>query len=225
MTINKIIISPHFDDVCLSAFAQLDQKSLVVTVFSGFPKIEQKTKWDSFCGFKNSSEAIKKRLQENEMAAKYVGFKTINLGFVDWQYGQKNDKENIKRKFRGVISLYPKATIFCPLSVGGSIEHPDHVLITEIILEISNRLKSLLFFYADLPYQISQKLNWKNIKNRDKKVSACKIYQSQLSRLFEAFPGFNYSSLSKEAYLTHEEVVNIKRKIVVPVHFNPFHSE
>lgn len=215
MTINKIIISPHFDDACISALAQLDQKSLVVTVFSGFPKIEQRTKWDSFCGFKNSSEAIRKRLQENEVAAKYVGFKTVNLSFVDWQYGQKNDRDNIKRKIRRVISLYPMATIFCPLSLGGSIEHPDHVLITEIILEISSHLEFPPFFYADLPYQISQKLNWKNVENKEKKIAACKIYKSQLPRLFEAFPGFNCSSLAKEAYLTLAEMV----------HFDPSHSK
>ncbi|OGH15192.1 MAG: hypothetical protein A2860_04205 [Candidatus Levybacteria bacterium RIFCSPHIGHO2_01_FULL_37_33] len=225
LNVNKIIISPHFDDACISAFAQLGKKSLMITVFSGFPKIEQRTKWDIFCGFKNSTEAISKRREENVKVAKYIGFQTIDLGFVDWQYNQKNNKETIKRKIIEVIKLYPSAIIFCPMSFGGLVEHSDHVLITEIILEISSHLKSPPFFYADLPYQGNQKLKWENIENKEKKITACKIYKSQLPRLFEAFPGFNYLSLAKEAYLPLENVINLKRKIVVPVHLDPSDSE
>ena len=226
MVINKIIISPHFDDACLSAFAELDDKSLVVAIFSGFPKIEQKTDWDIFCGFKNSTEAVSKRAKENETASKYIGFKTIDLGFIDWQYNQAINKGNINREIMKVIKRHPSATIFCPLSFGVSIEHPDHILMTEIILEVSSDLKSTLFFYADLPYQINRKLDWVKIENKEKKISTCKIYKSQLSSLFETFPGFNYSSLANEAYLTLKEALNLRERAkVLNHHLDSSHSK
>lgn len=204
MKIDKIIISPHFDDACLSTFSVLDKNSLVVTVFSGIPIKSYATNWDTLCGFKNSVEAMITRAEENDLASNYIGFKTINLGYIDWQYNEKNNQKDIRIKIKDIIDLYPRATVFCPLSSGGASSHPDHITVTKIITNIFKKLENKLIFYADLPYQIGRELNWRNVKRQKMKEKACSIYKSQMLSLFKEFPEFNSTTLTKEAYLKKE---------------------
>lgn len=206
MKINKIIVSPHLDDACLSAFSILGSRSLVITVFAGIPKKIHEGRWDALCGFKNSNEAMTARIRENELASKYIGFKAINLPFTDWQYKERNNKNAIREKIKNIISDYHAAKVFCPLSFGGIIEHPDHITTTTIVGSLSRELDKELTFYADLPYQAERNLKWIGVKRKGMKKEACNIYATQMDNLFKEFPNFRYSSLLKEAYLKKEDL-------------------
>ncbi|GAA2899620.1 hypothetical protein [Microbacterium esteraromaticum] len=100
-----LVVSPHFDDAVLSAWALLDREPAgaadVLTVFGGLPAAGKSTVADAACGFRDGIEAIHARREEDDRALAGVAARHWWLPLVDLQYttGQRDvsDAEAIVR--------------------------------------------------------------------------------------------------------------------------------
>ena len=82
-----LVVSPHYDDALLSAFALSTQPGAdVLTVFTGSPTPAVSTEWDSTCGFVDSHTAMRARVAEDDEAFAGLGADRFVLGLVESQY-------------------------------------------------------------------------------------------------------------------------------------------
>lgn len=83
-----LLVSPHLDDVVLSAWAVLARPHPidVLTVFSGAPAEVMATEWDRLCGFSDSHDAMTSRRLEDDAAFDGLPHQRHFLGLLDGQY-------------------------------------------------------------------------------------------------------------------------------------------
>ncbi len=101
-----LLISPHLDDVVLSAFALLARAEPVdvLTVFTGQPDPAQRTGWDAVCGFEDSTASISSRLEENRVAFEGWPHRLYELDLLDQQYRSGPVGEQGANRLRGWVS-------------------------------------------------------------------------------------------------------------------------
>ena len=134
----NIVVSPHLDDAVhsLGCFLSMNQKnSTVVTVFAGMPIEPQRTGWDTRCGFKDSTNAVSSRRQEDKSGLNLLCFKNeqiIHLNFFDGQYRQQgsNDDLHLKEKMAEQISIFIDKDPDNSINLYGPLflYHGDHFL-------------------------------------------------------------------------------------------------
>ncbi len=157
--IDNVVLSPHFDDGIFSLYSILANDKLsrsLITIFSGLPENKKNSLWDFLCTGKSSVKTMKIRIQENENVSNLLGFKTLNLGFLDKQYKKSNDPADIKNKILQYIDK-SDSVIYAPIAMSSLYRHADHILIRNIAIDLFSEGFRVIF-YADIPYMDTSKI-------------------------------------------------------------------
>ncbi len=191
----NLIISPHLDDAVFSLgglLALYPKESKVVTIFSGTPQKPISRHWDRVCGFKNSTEAVQKRIEENYNALSMIGIEKkniINFHFLDKQYRGSffkkakfsNDlTDELVSKIKDVISaISGHVNIFVPLMD----HHEDHKIVRDAVRGLYMNDQTLkqkinLYLYQDMPYFYTY---YKKSKDKD-------FFKSKMKVISEILP-------------------------------------
>jgi len=178
---SNLIFCPHTDDAIFSLGDYIiDNPNDVFTIasaFAGIPKDE--------VGYKKHTILR----QEHDEACAMINAKVINSDLLDDVYGKQNENDLIDW-IKSIIVDFDN--IYIPLG----IHHPDHVLLSETLLNLIESLNKTYFIYAELPYKIAypelyqSRLNkFKSIHNLQNisinftknKINAIKKYNSQIT--------------------------------------------
>lgn len=149
-----LCLSPHLDDLCLSAGQFLAGRPdvIAVTIFAGMPKAKTvQTTYDKLCGFTSAEEAVTKRRNEDKEAMALLGATPVHLGFVDSQYGKPTEQVAIAKLIGMLIEEHDPEFIAGPLG----LVHPDHVLVREALLDAMTDRTVPLWLYEDLPSRVT----------------------------------------------------------------------
>lgn len=147
-----LLFQAHCDDGCLSAgqFISGRPDTTVVTVFAGYPPEDVTlTPYDELCGFSTSEDAISARRAEDTEALAYLKATSIHLDHLDSQYGKQDRSAIVADINRLIDELDPELVMFC---VG--VLHPDHMLVSEAVLEAMRGRQNPLWAYEDLPNSV-----------------------------------------------------------------------
>lgn len=147
-----MIISPHLDDAVFSCGMLLASRprTVVCTVFCGEPKQAMRTPWDSSAGHRDSSEAMRARIAEDERALTLLDARAIRLPFLDSQYGATPSTQEIASALADVWRYLGSPPLVAPLG----LHHSDHVLVGEACAMLAQRQHMpALVVYEDAPYR------------------------------------------------------------------------
>lgn len=209
-----IFLSPHMDDVVLSAGSYIltlltkKESVSVITVFTEFGKRPislnaQKYLFDSGC-LRLSAFSIKRKT-EDKKAMDLLGTPYTYLAYIDggFRKDKKNakvyptfhhlfsgyiveaDKELIKQITTDLSSVIKKSDIiYAPLGIGN---HADHIIINQIAQTLPNRK----CFWLDQPYAWKAKMNHHygyketfRVTHQKKKERILSCYRSQIKQLY-----------------------------------------
>ena len=166
----RIVLSPHFDDAALSLGGLIAKSThsasspIIVTAFTGTPKTATTTVWDSKSGFKDSTEAMTRRANENSNAANTLNSQIVNLDYLDNQYrpsiATSTLESNIAADIIKLIKNYDTSTssmeIYGPAIFSAKVNHYDHAILhdayMDVIAEYKPRGIVIFFIYEDFPY-------------------------------------------------------------------------
>ncbi|WP_336648650.1 hypothetical protein [Microbacterium sp. MMO-10] len=132
-TTRVLVISPHFDDAVLSAWALLSLPNCptdVLTVCGGVPVPTVTTKADRACGFIDSEEAVSARRREDENALSVVASWHGWLPLVDSQYlhapRDESDAQVLVQAVMAWVDEYgsPDAELAIAVPAGAGIRAP-----------------------------------------------------------------------------------------------------
>jgi GlcNAc-PI de-N-acetylase len=178
----NVILSPHYDDAVFSCFSQINSpKTLVINIFTGIPKKNTYTLWDSVCGHPNSKVMMKLRKAENEKVLNKLECTYIDLDYLDNQYQKNKDEEEILNKLLTILKKDDQ--IYAPMAESKIYKHPDHLLTRRVSEELKN-LGFDVYLYADLPYMKAKSSNESIRLNKDQlkeKIHFSKEYKTQYS--------------------------------------------
>jgi protein-L-isoaspartate O-methyltransferase len=154
--IRRLVLAAHFDDAILSCWAAIGGAAdgvevTVATVFAGAPPAGvELADWDRAAGAGTALEAWEVRRAEDKAVLVGARARAVHLPFVDAQYRSGP----VPRAAVAVAlnELVQNADeVWLPAGIGN---HPDHLLVAEIGLQLSG-LKSR-HLYADLPYAAAE---------------------------------------------------------------------
>ena len=150
-----LVVSPHFDDAVLSAWALLERPgSQVVNVFTGCPPEGEVAHWERLTRARGTvAERIRERVLEDADALALAGIVPVNLGFVGSSYGDPSVLAQQVLNALAPLVAHADSVVF-PAAIGG---HPDHRFIRDVgrfLLQHGTKVR----FYADCPYSI--KYGW-----------------------------------------------------------------
>lgn len=151
---HDFLVSPHLDDVPLSASSVLRRDSRVVTVMAGAPENCEADKWNgTTTGQKFASEALAIRVAEDKAVAERLGLIAVRLRFWDMPYlnGTPRNIKPIVRELGGILTGVE--SVYTALGIW----HEDHINTSNATLEA---LRQKDFFerggelrlYQDTPY-------------------------------------------------------------------------
>lgn len=147
------VVSPHLDDAVLSLGAGIARASSrgadvrAVTVFANDPESSQPaTDWDRACGFATAGEAARVRREEDRLACECVGATPMWLRFSDSDHGGEARRDDV---IEGLAQALAGADVV--LVPGYPLAHPDHALVTELLLAEPPR-GAILGLYVEQPY-------------------------------------------------------------------------
>ncbi len=154
--VSTLVVSPHFDDAVLSAWALLEQPDVrVANVFTAAPPGTGRTYWEGLTRARGTvAERIVERVLEDRDALALAGVLPVNLGFLEALYGGGPNLPStaIYEKLEPLVAQ--AETSYFPAAIGG---HPDH----GVVRDLGKRFRSAgadIRFYADCPYSI--KYGW-----------------------------------------------------------------
>lgn len=147
-----LVVSPHFDDAVLSAGQTMMglRDVAVATVFTAPPKNERLlTSFDANCGFRSAGQAVATREREDRRAMAVLGVRQVErVGMVDSQYREdRPERAELVQAIRALIHQYDPAALMAPLGV----LHPDHLYVSEVILDVVPELDIPVWVWGDLP--------------------------------------------------------------------------
>ena len=159
-----VILSPHIDDAVLSCWHVLDGPGEVevVNVFAGVPPAGTATGWwDRVGGSGDSARAVLARVEEDRAALAVAGRRSVNLDFLDAQYGlDGRDGAELTAALRDCLprsALVYVPAAFASLGHGRHFNlpqdtpHPDHVAVREAGRALAADGREVVL-YADLPH-------------------------------------------------------------------------
>ncbi|HSW74303.1 MAG TPA: PIG-L family deacetylase [Candidatus Saccharimonadales bacterium] len=151
---HDFLVSPHLDDVPLSASSVLKRGSKVITVMAGAPENCEADEWNgTTTGQKFASEALAIRVAEDKAVAGRLGLTAVRLSYWDMPYLNSKPR-NIKPIVRELGGILTGArSVYTALGIW----HEDHVNTSNATLEA---LRQTDFFgkggelrlYQDTPY-------------------------------------------------------------------------
>ena len=123
------VVSPHLDDAVFSCGMLLARHpaSFVCTVFCGKPVPPQRTEWDRSAGHRDSDEALRARIAEDEQALALLGARAIRLPFLDSQYGATPAIADLAAALGDAWRAAGSCRLVAPLG----LYHSDHVLVAD----------------------------------------------------------------------------------------------
>lgn len=121
------VVSPHLDDAVFSCGMFLARRpgAVVCTVFCGAPEPPLRTPWDLAGGHRDSSEAMKARIAEDERALSILGARGVRLPFLDSQYEATPSVDDVARALADAWRESGSAMLIAPLG----LYHSDHLLV------------------------------------------------------------------------------------------------
>jgi hypothetical protein len=159
--IEKLVVSPHFDDAVLSAYSELSPDTTVVTVFAGFPPPGFLGWWDAETGATDSHLRVTERRAEDSAAIEPTGAAIIHGDLPDGQYWRPRGLRGLMRRSGAPIPCpadYEEAlgdllarakTVIGPAGFG----NPHHGLVRDAVLA----LRPDAVLYGDMPYVFAMK--------------------------------------------------------------------
>ncbi|MEV7678569.1 PIG-L family deacetylase [Streptomyces sp. NPDC088341] len=155
---NRLLFSPHADDVVLSCFGALTPGATVVTVLAGVPEDpDVVTDWDRRLGARSSRLLALQRLDEDAAAFAGTGVRLVAWPYLDGQYRTGPPDRaalltDVRAQVAGADEVWLPAGIYA---------HPDHVLVRDAGLAACTeaRREGLdvdVRLYAEYPYQLYQ---------------------------------------------------------------------
>jgi hypothetical protein len=148
-----VVLSPHFDDAVLSCWSVLTGAAEVeaVNVFAAPPRPGFVTRYDRICGAHDSSEHVRRRVDEDRDALAVAGRAPVNLPFREHQYRRPWQTPRLKDLDGRLAEAAPRpSALYAPAGLGFAA-HPDHALVRSLALAIA-RTGIPVHLYADLPY-------------------------------------------------------------------------
>ena len=146
------VVSPHLDDAVFSCGMLLASHpgALVCTVFCGAPVPPQQTVWDRCAGHRDSSDALRARIAEDERALTVVRARAIRLPFLDSQYGSTPALDNLVRALTDAWRATGSARFMAPLG----LYHSDHLLVGQACRALVRRQRlTNAILYEDALYR------------------------------------------------------------------------
>lgn len=146
------VVSPHLDDAVFSCGMLLASHpgSVVCTVLCGAPRPPRHTEWDRLAGHRDSSEALRARIAEDERALAVVGARAIRLPFFDGQYGANASIAELVAALTHAWRLTGCARLVAPIG----LYHSDHVLVGDACRALLRMERpSGALFYEDAIYR------------------------------------------------------------------------
>jgi LmbE family N-acetylglucosaminyl deacetylase len=167
----NIILSPHFDDAVLSLgglLAREGSDTVVATFFAGTPSTPLIRKWDTTCGFTDSTHAMRERTLEDKRSLNFFGIngeRIRNYMHLDAQYrltkGTPLPPESELRssvEIEIVSLLQEFHTEHLKIFIPGFGIHTDHAVVKDAALAAIKRACAdtsiEVFLYQDLPYAL-----------------------------------------------------------------------
>lgn len=209
-----VAVSAHLDDVVLSCFSVLGRETTVVTVLAGVPPEGVLGDWDEETGATSSHRRVLERRLEDAEALRGAASAFVHLDFPDSQYW---GHASISPPALGALveALRPCLADAEAVFVPAGIHNSDHKLVRDAALAV----RPGATLYADLPYALHPDLGGFALppevpaagrRRRDvqldparlaAKIEACRLYGTQLERLFETFgPLLEGDALGLEAF-------------------------
>ena len=179
----NLIIGPHSDDAIFSlgAFISHNPKGMIiVSPLMGIPK-------DKEGRAKHQLLAV-----EHAKACELLGVQHhLDGSFLDDVYGA--DRDRVKKYLKAIVNLYHNTADDVSVYIPIGIKHPDHIMISDIMLELMDELAITEYYlYAELPYAsrylfrlfqrleaFNPEINY-NTKSNDVKLKAVMAYRSQV---------------------------------------------
>lgn len=145
----------------------------VLTVFAGSPDPPQRGSWDAECGFENSTESMATRRREDVAAYEGTPHRLEYLELLELQHVSGRDtadRDEIARALRRWLDDFPGGTVALPAGAGCRMgrldrwrrrlrrqtcsppQHPDHLFVRDVGLEVVGDSVSTLLLYEELPY-------------------------------------------------------------------------
>jgi LmbE family N-acetylglucosaminyl deacetylase len=144
-----VLVSPHLDDVVHSCSHFLARRpaATVVTVFAGARPVPA-SRWDrATTGEEWAPAAVERRRQEDAAALSALGASPVWLPLVDRLYAE-HDRDRMRTELADVLSAVRPTAVVAPLG----IRHPDHIVVSDVCLELAGRGGSRWYLYQDMPY-------------------------------------------------------------------------
>ena len=135
---NNLIFSPHTDDAIFSLGDHIIDNSDVFTIASAFAGIPTDD-----VGHKKHT----KLRQEHYEACSMINAKVINGYLLDDVYGKQNE-EHLINWIKDVIVNFDN--VYIPLG----IYHPDHIFLSDTLINLMKDFDKTYFLYAELPYRL-----------------------------------------------------------------------
>jgi len=152
-----IVISPHLDDGVLSCAQLIDASSdvMVVTVLAGAPNENHEGYNSRSTGEHFAPNAVKRRRAEDADAMSLLSSKFEWLDFFDGDYadeGPRVDSDHaIREEILRVLRKERPVSVVSPLG----LYHEDHVLVSDVCLEIAREGEFEWYLYMDMPYGLA----------------------------------------------------------------------
>ena len=109
-----LVVSPHFDDAALSAWAVLEGPDVrVANVFTAVPPPGAPTYWERLTRVRGTAaERIAERVVEDRDALALAGVEPVNLGFLEAQHGggpNLQPEASLERKLTAIATYRTQA--------------------------------------------------------------------------------------------------------------------
>ena len=137
---SSLIFCAHTDDAIFSLGDYIiennDNNFTIAAAFAGIPKDD--------AGNKKHTTLR----QEHADACSLINVKYINGDLLDDVYGKQNEYDLVDW-IKDIVKDFDN--IYIPLG----IHHPDHILLSETLLNLIDSLNKTYFIYAELPYRVA----------------------------------------------------------------------
>jgi LmbE family N-acetylglucosaminyl deacetylase len=150
-----VIVSPHLDDVVLSAALQLMRPGArVVTVCTGAPpEGTPLAVWDRLTRASSPQARVRERYAEDDAALQELGIgASTRLGLPDGQHIPHGSPRPSHEAFTAALAphLAGVAEVWAPAGIGC---HPDHLAVRDAVLAAVEP-HTVVHHYADVPYSV-----------------------------------------------------------------------